>query len=325
MLSELSLRARALSAALEPVIGSAHFAPEVHAALAELGFAPSPGIMADEWNLAYYGPCAMPDYMAYICARSATLGTAPGEVVAAAFGVFQTDLIVSMITSGQGIATAEQLRLARQTGAAAQLARILGERPDRVDQAINLLETAGRNLPVGGRPLFAGALAVAVPADPLGAVWRLGERVREFRGDSFTIAWAAAGFDGCQIQLLTEMIAGYPGRIYTSGRGWNDTEMNAAEVRLTERGYLLDGSVTDAGRAAREAVELCTDLQSETMFAQLGEDAIELIAILREWGGKIIAANGHAPGMPQTQIMDRQVQEWMDAHELETFGAGPAL
>lgn len=325
MLSELSLRSRALSAALEPVIGSAHFAPEVHEALAELGFAPSPGLMSDDWNLAYYGPCSMPDYMAYICARSATLGAPPAEVVAATFGVFQTALIVSLVNAGQGLATPEQLRTVRQNGAVAQLHRILGEHPDRVDEVVGLLAAAGRNLAVGGRALFAGTLAVDVPTEPLGAVWRLGERLREFRGDSFTIAWAAAGFDGCQIQLLTELIAGYPGRIYTSGRGWNEEEMDAAEATLTARGYLLDGAVTEAGHAAREAVELSTDLQCEPMMTALGDGAVELIAVLRLWSQKIIDANGHAPGMPQTQIMDRQVQEWMDAHDLAPFGAGPAL
>lgn len=325
MLSEFSLRARALSAALEPVIGSAHFSPEVHASLAEFGFAPSPGLMSDAWNLAYYGPCAMPDYMAYICARSATLGTPPGEVVAAAFGVFQTGLIVSMIEAGRGKATASELRMARQNGAVAQLERILGDYPARVDDVVAMLAAAGADLPVGGRPLFAGTLAVDVPTEPLGAVWRLGERVREFRGDSFTIAWAAAGFNGCQIQLLTEMIAGYPGRIYTSGRGWSEAEMDAAEAALTARGYVSGGVVTEAGQAAREAVELATDQQCEPMMISLGEDAIELIAVLRGWSEQIIQANGHAPGMPQTQIMDPQVQEWMDAHALETFGAGPAL
>lgn len=281
--------------------------------------------MSDDWNLAYYGPCAMPDYMAYICARSATLGTPPGEVVAAAFGVFQTALIVSMIEAGQSFASANELRMARQNGAVAQLQRILGERPDRVDEVIGMLAAAGRDLAVGGRPLFAGTRAVDVPAEPLGAVWRLGERLREFRGDSFNIAFAAAGFDGCQIQLLTELIAGYPGRIYTSGRGWNEEEMDAAEARLTERGYVSDGVVTDAGRAAREAVELATDMQCEPMMTAMGDDAIELIAVLRDWSQKIIEANGHAPGMPQTQIMDREVQEWMDAHSLQPFGAGPAL
>lgn len=46
MISERSARCRALSVALEPVIGSVYFAPEAHANYEALGFGGSPGKVA---------------------------------------------------------------------------------------------------------------------------------------------------------------------------------------------------------------------------------------------------------------------------------------
>src|SRR3970040_682955 len=55
-----------------------------------------------------------------------------------------------------------------------------------------------------GRSLFAGTLSQALPGTPLGDLFRLGDRLREFRGDSHIAAWVAAGFDAVEIGLLTE-------------------------------------------------------------------------------------------------------------------------
>ena len=54
-------RARALGAALEPVVGQVYFAPECHRAYEALGFSGSP---------AEVGGVAMPDGPAYFCSRA---------------------------------------------------------------------------------------------------------------------------------------------------------------------------------------------------------------------------------------------------------------
>jgi len=46
-----------------------------------------------------------------------------------------------------------------------------------------------------GRSLFAGQLALPVPDDPWGAVWRNGDRLREYRGDAHIAVWASDGLD----------------------------------------------------------------------------------------------------------------------------------
>ena len=53
--SEHHARSRALSVALEPVAGSVYFAPEAHAAYAELGFGASPGpVDGNAWATSHW-------------------------------------------------------------------------------------------------------------------------------------------------------------------------------------------------------------------------------------------------------------------------------
>ena len=84
--------ARRLAMALEPVAGQVYFSPECHVAYAELGFAPSPGSLA--------GGVQMPDGAAYFTSRGSVMGQVPGEVVAAAFAVFNPDAVVPAVEFG---------------------------------------------------------------------------------------------------------------------------------------------------------------------------------------------------------------------------------
>ena len=69
---------------------------------------------------------------------------------------------------------------------------------------------AGEPLRVEGRPLYAGVLNQGLPGDPVGDLFRAGDRLREYRGDSHTGAWISAGFDATEIGLLTELFIGHP-------------------------------------------------------------------------------------------------------------------
>jgi hypothetical protein len=80
----LSARSRQLGSVLEPVIGQVYFSPECHANYAALGFDPSA-------NQA--GGVALPDGPAYFTSRGSVMGQVPGEVVAAAFAVFNPEIV----------------------------------------------------------------------------------------------------------------------------------------------------------------------------------------------------------------------------------------
>lgn len=286
--------ARRLAGALEPVAGQIYFAPEAHEAYQALGFAGSRGTFAG---------VSAPDGPAYFCSRGSLLGQVPGELVAAAFGVFNPEAVVPAVTYGWTLTDAPTICAARTEAGTAQLVRVLGSKPDGIDRARTLLARAVEPLRPEGKPLFAGLLALGLPGNPVGDMWRLADQLREFRGDAHIAAWTAASFDATEIGLLTESFWGMPLRSYIRSRAWTDAQLDAAEARLVERGLLADGTLTERGRAEREEVEAATDRQCEPIITALGDDLDELIDILAPWGAAVREAKGY-PGSGPHDLAD---------------------
>ena len=280
---------RVLAAALEPVTGQVYFSPECHVNYEKLGFAPSRG----EFN----GVMA-PDGPAYFTSRGSVMGRVPGEVVAAAFAVFNPAVVVPSVSYGWTLTDAPTICSARDEGAIAQLHRVLGESPEGALRALALLQRAVEPLRPEGRPLYAGLRSLSVPDSTVGAIWGLGDMLREFRGDSHTAAWISAGFSACEIGILSELYWGLPIKSYSKSRGWTDVEYNDAISRLERDGLLKDNTLTDAGRHARDAVEHATDIQCQPIVDALGDDITDLIAILRPWCAQIRDAKGYPAAGP---------------------------
>jgi hypothetical protein len=278
-------RARLLARVIEPVVGQVYFAPECHARYEALGFNPSPGGIP--------GGIAFPDGAAYFTSRGSCLGQVPGELVAAAFGVFKDEAVVPAVAFGWTLTDAPTIAEERLRGAVEQLERILGPKPDGIDRAVELLTRATEPLEPWGRALFSGTLSQPLPGDPLGDLFRLGDRLREFRGDSHIAAWVAAGHDAAEIGLLTELYWGMPSRTYVRTRAWSDDDLDAAEARLEAAGLMADHQLTSVGREHREQIELATDAQLLPALDALGEDLDELAALLTEWDEQVMAAGGY--------------------------------
>jgi hypothetical protein len=274
---------------VEPFAAQVYFSPECHSNYEGLGFGPSPGEFAGVQG---------PEFSAYFCSRGSVMGQVPGEVVAAAFGVFNPEIVVPAVAAGWAKTDAATICAARDDGAIGQLTRILGEKPDGIDRANELLARAAAACRPEGRPLFAGLSALPLPGDPVGDAWRNADRLREYRGDAHVGAWTTAGLDATEICLLTEPYWSLPLRTYSRTRGWSDAQFDAAEERLVARGLLADGVFTDAGRAAREAIEVATDVQMRPVIDALGGDFDELIAIMTPWGASIRDAKGYPAGGP---------------------------
>ncbi len=287
---DLRGRARRLAGALEPVIGQVYFSPECHRGYQALGFGPSPG---------QHEGVAMPDPVAYFTSRGSALGQVPGEVVAATFGVFNPAAVVPCVTRGWTLTDAATIAEVRLAGATAQLERILGPDPDGLARAGELLGRAVEPLRPEGRSLYAGVLAQGLPGDAWGDVFRLGDQLREYRGDSHLGAWISAGFDAPEIGLLTELFIGLPLKTYVRTRAWSDAELDAALDRLADRGLVAAGAFTDQGRAQREAVERATDEQVRPAVEALGDDIEELIGLLGGWSTQIQQAGGYVAGPGQ--------------------------
>jgi hypothetical protein len=287
---ELSRRARQLAAAIEPVAGQVYFSPECHRGYEALGFGPSPAATANDVQL--------PDGPAYFTSRGSVMGQVPGDVVAAAFAVFNPEVVVPLVRMGWELTDAATICDTRTRGAVAQLARVLDEHPAGVDRARDLLQRALDPLRPEGRPLFAGQCSLEQPGTPLGDLWRAADTLREYRGDSHTIAWVSAGFDATEIGLLTELYWGLPTRTYVRTRAWSDAQLDDAEARLRAAGLVDGGQLTAEGRERREQVELRTDSQCRPAVEALGDDLEELLSILVPWGSAIRAAGGYLPGGP---------------------------
>jgi len=284
---EVRYGARLLARLIEPLTGQAYFSPECHARYAALGFSPSPRTTS--------GGVALPDGPAYFTSRGSALGQAPGELVAAAFGVFDADVVVAAVTFGWTLTDATTIAEERLKGAVEQLERILGPEPGGIHRANELLRQALAPLQPWGRALFAGTLAQPLPGTPMGDLFRLGDRLREFRGDSHIAVWVAAGLDATEIGLLTELYWGMPARSYVRTRAWSAEELDAAEERLRSAGWLADGALTDAGRTLREDLELATDAQMAPAVQALGDDLDELAALLEPWARQVMDARGYPP------------------------------
>jgi hypothetical protein len=282
--------ARRLGAALEPVVGQVYFSPECHERYVALGFRPSPG--------SFGAGVAAPDGPAYFTSRGSVLGQVPGQLVAAAFGVFNPAVVVPAVTLGWSLTDASTVCEERTAGAVDQLRRVLGAAPEGLSRASELLERAVAPLRPEGRALYSGLLALGVPDDPLAAVWRRGDLLREFRGDSHIAAWISAGLDATEIGLLTELYWGLPMRSYIRTRAWSDDDLDAALARLEARGLVADGAFTPEGAALREEVEVRTDAQMAPAIAALGDDVEELIAILQPWGVALRAAGAYPADGP---------------------------
>lgn len=287
--THLSALSRKLGSVLEPLIGQVYFSPECHANYVVLGFDASSGDAAG---------VALPDGPAYFTSRGSVMGQVPGEVVAAAFAVFNPDVVVASVTLGWSRTTASAICAARDNGAIAQLVRLLGERPDGLDRANELLARAVEPLRPEGRPLYAGVRSLAMPDIPMGAMWRMGDMLREFRGDSHTAAWISAGLNATEIGLLSEMYWGLPMRSYSRTRAWTDAQFDVAADALRSRGLVGTDGFTDAGRALREKIENATDAQMAGAINALGDDIGELVAILEPWGETVRSGFGYLSSGP---------------------------
>lgn len=281
----LSTAARRLHRAVEPIAANAYFSPEVNAAFAELGFGPGGG---DPEGL------VVADLAAYYTSRAGCMGQVPGPVVVAAFGVFNPAIIIPHVDAGWRLADRDAVLAARERGTTASLRRLLGDAPGAA-RATELLLRGAEAAEVGGHFLFAGLRSLGVPEDPIGALWRAADLVREHRGDSHIAAWSAGGLDGAEAAVVMELWAGMPVKTYAYSRGWATADLDAALDRLRARG-LADGepiALTPGGRALRDEIELDTDRQERPIIEAIGDDLEELLGILEPLAGAVVDGTGY--------------------------------
>jgi Helix-turn-helix family len=291
MIDELSESARRLRNVLEPIASNVYFSPDVNDAFEALGFGPGVGAA---------GCLTIAEPSGYYCSRAACMGQVPGEVVVAAFGVFNPALIIPAVERGWSIASADEALDAREHGATASLARILGDQP-ALPEVTAVLQRAAAAGSASGRFLYAGLRSLGIPSTPWGALWRAVDTVREHRGDSHIAAWIATGLDPVEIGLLTEIYYGMPSKRYHRGRGWTEADLDAGLDRLRGRDLVAGDPprLTARGAQLRESIELATDTQQRPIIEAIGDDLDRLIDALTPWSMAIVAAGGFPTSVEQ--------------------------
>ena len=188
---------------------------------------------------------------------------------------------------------ATSMLAAREQGAIESLRRMLGDAPDGLAWATDVLTRMAHEANGEGRALYSGLLSLGLPDDAMGAFWRAADLVREHRGDSHIAAWIDADLDACEIGVLTDPWRGQPLKSWVRSRGWTEDELDAACDRLRSRGLLDGDELTDAGRGLREGIDDATDRMEGRLVAALGSDAQRLFDLLDPWCDLIVADGGY--------------------------------
>jgi hypothetical protein len=248
----------------------------------------------------------------YFAGRAAPMGAVGAAPVVAAFFVFAPAMVRRALPSVWSLITPADALRAREAGAVAALRRLLelpagAGAPAQLGETADLLAAAAGDLDPAGRPLAAANIDLPAPPEPVARLWHAATLLREHRGDGHVAALVAADVDGTEALVLRAGVdlaveAGAPGHVGPSWRrdqmqairGWTDAELDAAALRLADRG-LLDqhGQATEAGLALHRAVEDATDAAAARPWERLGPQQTSRLAAAL---GPIAAAC--ATGMP---------------------------
>ena len=212
---------RRLWRTLEPVHALTYFAPESVESLKAAG-------LRGYW-------------MCYFAARSAPMGAASAPVVEATFYNFAPRLVRRAIPDAWSFATPDQVLEARWQGVARAVApHAAGLPAASLATATALLDRALDGLCCDGRSLAAGNASLALPDDPLAALWQRLTTLREFRGDGHVAALVCAGLSGIEAHVTLVGAGVITREVLQGARGFTDEEWDAAERSLAERGLLAE-------------------------------------------------------------------------------------
>ncbi len=265
------LLARKMWRTLEPYHGLIYFAPEADEAYAALGIEGQAG---------------------YFASRAAAMGPVPAEVVVATFFNFDPQLVRMAIPLAWERATPAQWTEARHRAIDQALRRVLGEAltSTALIEAAELAKMAAEGCTSPGRPLYAAHAEQAWPEEPHLVLWHAITLLREFRGDGHVACLVADGFDGCQALVMHAASGDVGAATLARTRGWSRGAWDEAVAALVERGLVNpDGSLTDAGRASRQALEDRTDELALAPWRYLGQDRCDqLRAAVRPYSRAIV-------------------------------------
>ena len=232
-------------------------------------------------RLVYFVPEAVEEYAAlgvkgaggYFGSRAAPMGAVPDEVIIATFYNFSPLAVTSAMQGVWDAAAPESLQAARFRVVDRALQRVgAGLSSERIAEARALIDPVIADLDVAGKPLAAGNAAIALPDDPMVALWQQVTVLREWRGDVHIAVLVTNEVGPCECLVLQVGTGRFPIRLAQATRRWDEAEWAAAIGRLGERGWVAaDGTVTPQGVEARERLEADTDRLCASMWQPVGD------------------------------------------------------
>ncbi len=232
-------------------------------------------------RLVYFVPEAAEEYGAlgvkggggYFGSRSAPMGPVPDEVIIATFYNFSPRAVTDSMPGVWELASPQALQAARVRVVGRALERVGVEMSaDEIAEARALIDPVVAALDLAGKPLAAANAAVALPDDPLVALWQQLTVVREWRGDVHIALLVTNEIGPCECLVVQVSTGRFPMRIAQATRRWNEDEWNAAVENLRERGWMTaDATMTSEGIAARDAIEKATDRLCAPIWTPIGD------------------------------------------------------
>jgi hypothetical protein len=267
--------ARKMHRTLEAYHGVVYFAPDPAARYEALGLTGRSG---------------------YFASRVAAMGAVDTEVVVATFFNFDPQLVRTSMDGVWDRVSPDEVLAARDAGADEMLRRLLGDAvgSSEMHEAAELARLAATDLPVSGRPLFAGHARLDWPDEPHMVLWRAQTLIREFRGDGHLAALLTCGIEnGCEALVQHASTGEIPADVLRSSRAWSREAWAQTVDTLVDRGWVHpDGSATEEGRRIRDEVEALTDRLALAPWRRLGRDGSDRLRELVRPFSRTIVASG---------------------------------
>jgi hypothetical protein len=243
-------------------------------------------------RLVYFVPEAAEEYGSlgvngaggYFGSRSAPMGAVPPEVIIATFYNFSPLAVTSAMVGVWEAAAPEALQAARFRAVRRAVDRVGVELSDeQIAEARALTDPVVTGLDVAGKPLAAGNAAVALPDDPLAALWQQLTVLREWRGDAHIALLVTNEIGPCECLVLQVSSGRFPLRLAQLTRRWDETQWATAVEGLGDRGWMApDASLTPVGVEARNQIEADTDRLCEAIWGPIGDSGAARLSTLIE-------------------------------------------
>lgn len=244
-----------------------------------------------------YGALGITGQGAYFGPRAAPLGPVPPEVVLATFYNFSPAAVLPACTGLWDQASPAAFQAARFRVVQRALARV-GATLDaeQVAEARSIVDPVVAGLDLAGKPLAAANAAVALPADPLVALWQRLTVIREWRGDAHIALLVANGLGPCDCMVVQVGTGRFPLSITQATRRWDEAQWKAAVDRLAARAWVdAEGAMTEHGIAERDRIEADTDRLCAPIWAPVGDaGARRLTELITPLHDAMVAAGTYA-------------------------------